>query len=249
MQQLQFEQAKLAGRRAEESKEPTGQGFTYKYNPNNPDKPKAGNYQGQADSLINDIRNHWKGQPPAAQAAHWNYLQGFVNNEDKQVAEFFSVKGNMAKTMGSEANLPAEKMGAFLQEQWKFNPGDWAIKYWSGIQAYNTKSTGGIRAEDFLDCWKAWDIKAFDFYHAPAPSSVSAAMSVLDPWMKTTTKSAQWEAFSRKCVDGHKSYWSRQAHPAQKGHKGHLYQCITVHSYYMATSFKHAKTAWDQFAG
>ncbi len=59
-------------------------------------------------------------------------------------------------------------MGAFLQDLWKFNPGEWGIKYYRGIEAYNTKSAGGIRAEDFLDCWKAWAIKAFDFYSGGA---------------------------------------------------------------------------------
>lgn len=135
------------------------------------------------------------------------------------------MKGNFAKVMGSEANLPEGKMGAFLQEQWKFNPGEWAIKYWRAIEAYNTKSTGGIRAEDFLDCWKAWDIAAFDFYSGgsatPASSKGGGGGGVLGPWMQSTTKSGRWEAMSRHCIDGHKAHWSRQPRPAQDAHKAH----------------------------
>lgn len=115
----------------------------------------------------------------------------------------------MAKVMGSDANLTENRMGEFLQEQWKFNPGPWANKYWRAIEAYNTKSTGGIRAEDFLDCWKAWDIKGLDFYHGTPTTPNAGGMGAIDPWMKSTTKSAKWEATSRKGVDGHKAHWSR----------------------------------------
>ncbi len=64
----------------------------------------------------------------------------------------------MAKVMGSEANLTEDKMGAFLQDLWKFKADDWTWDFYHGVKAYNTNSAEGISAEDFLDCWKAWEI-------------------------------------------------------------------------------------------
>ena len=52
--------------------------------------------------------------------------------------------------------IQATEMGAFLQEYWGFNPGEWAIKYWEGINALD-KGYQGISPKDFVDCWISFD--------------------------------------------------------------------------------------------
>lgn len=53
--------------------------------------------------------------------------------------------------------MKIDQMENFLHELWGMKLGEWAKKYYRGIDAYNT-SYSGVNADDFLDCWMQFDI-------------------------------------------------------------------------------------------
>ena len=57
---------------------------------------------------------------------------------------------------GEDGYIHEAEMGAFLDEFWGFNPDEWAVKYWKGVNAYNW-TYEGIKPEDFIECWISWD--------------------------------------------------------------------------------------------
>ena len=59
--------------------------------------------------------------------------------------------------------LKEERTPEFLTKQWCGVPHDWALKYWKGMNAFNS-SHEGVSADDYIECWIMWDKMAMDFY-------------------------------------------------------------------------------------
>ena len=81
--------------------------------------------------------------------------------------KYFQLKSALAANdPDQDGKLQVEQMGSFLQAAWNFNPGEWGVKYWHAINAYNS-SYGGITADDFLDCWMHFDMVALTRVRPP----------------------------------------------------------------------------------